>query len=361
MAQITGQPTLRTPATASPTPPVQQNQPPATQPGLQVPGPSALGTNSSANYILGAGDQIALAVVGYPEFTGTIAVLPDGTLMLPLIGQVQAAGYTPNQLGGVLRQQLLAYLVDPVVNVGVVVQRPVLVTVAGEVHRPGPLQLSGLTSSASTLNPNEVTTAASTNSQIDSRPALPTLSAAILEAGGVTRDADIRQVMVRRQMGGGREELLTLNLWEALTSSTGTADIALRDGDAIFIPRLSADEIDRRTVASSSLAPSTIRVNVVGEVVNPGEAAVPPNSSISSAVAIAGGPTQDAQLSSVSLVRVGDSGQIEETDVDLSNLVDEYQVQEGDVIVVRKRGYLSVVDGIGRVLNPLNIFRLLGF
>ena len=124
---------------------------------------------------------------------------------------------------------------------------------------------------------------------------------------------------------------------------------------------LIGDAIDRRTVANSSLAPSTVRVKVVGEVVRPGEVEVPPDSSISSAVAIAGGPTEDAQLSNVSLVRQDETGQILQEDVDLSNLVDSYQIQEGDVIVVSKRGYLSVIDGIGRVLNPLNVFRLFGF
>ena len=66
--------------------------------------PGAVGGNiglAAANlssYILGAGDQISLSVIGYPEFTGTTAVLPDGTVTLPLVGPVRAAGLTPNQL-----------------------------------------------------------------------------------------------------------------------------------------------------------------------------------------------------------------------------------------------------------------------
>ena len=370
LAQITGQPTQSplTPQPVSPSasPQVPMQRIPAqpispTVPSLRNQAPIATGSFSNANYILGAGDQITLSVVGYPEFTGTVALLPDGTLMLPLVGQVQAAGATPNQLGDYLTLVLRDYLVDPVVNVGLAVMRPVVVTVAGEVHRPGPLQLSSLTSSnGTTLNLNNLQSS-SLNAQLASRPALPTLSSAVLLAGGVTQDADIRQVMVRRPLPGGREELLTLNLWETITSSAGSADIALRDGDSIFIPRLSGDGIDRRMVARSSLAPSTVQVKVVGEVVNPGEVSVPPNSSVSSAVAIAGGPTTDAQLSDVSLVRMNEAGEIQQTDIDISNLVDTYQIEEGDVIVVRKRGYLSVLDGIGRVLNPFSVFRFLGF
>ena len=379
MAQITGQPTLGQPAEAPVSVPTGQpsinqqnnqqiNQPVYTQPinqparGTQL---APVSSVSHANYVLGVGDQITLSVIGYPEFTGNLAILPDGTVTLPLVGHIQATGLTPVQLGEVLTNQLRAYLVDPVVSVGLSIMRPVVVTVAGEVHRPGPIQMGGISSfSGDVLSATETTSdgAAETENSFDNgRQPLPTLSSAVLLAGGVTRDADIRQVMVRRPVAGGGEELLTLNLWDVVTSGVGTADVTLRDGDSVFIPRLAGDEIDRRAVASSSLAPNVVKVKVVGEVVTPGEVKVPPNSSISSAVAIAGGPTNDAALSNVSLVRQTESGQIEEEQMDLSSLVDNYQVQEGDVIVVAKRGYLSVLDGVTRVLNPLNLFRLLGF
>ncbi len=372
LAQITGQPTLGQPNQQVPNQQMPNQQIPAqSAPGLNVPqnlpqmnpgygnAPIAA-SSSSATYLLGAGDQISLSVIGYPEFTGTLAILSDGTITLPLVGSLRVTGLTPNQLSAALSERLRTYLVDPVVSVGLAVMRPIVVTVAGEVYRPGPLQLSGLSSSNGNPLGGDGTTPAGTNSTLMERPALPTLSSAVLLAGGVTRDADIRQVSVRRPLPGGQVENLTLNLWEAITSDAGMVDIGLRDGDAIYIPRLSGDEIDRRAVASSSLAPSTVRVKVIGEVVAPGEVAVPPDSSVSSAVAIAGGPTEDAQLSKVSLVRRGDDGQIIEEEIDLSNLVDDYQVQDGDVVVVAKRGYLSVVDGIGRVLNPVNWFRIFG-
>lgn len=364
LAQITGQPAISQPEAQPTIQPAGQpngfpqrvNPQPLTPTALPV-----AASSSQATYILGAGDQISLSVIGYPEFTGTIAILADGTITLPLLGPLRVSGLTPNQLSVALDQRLREYLVDPVVSVSLAVMRPVVVTVAGEVHRPGPVQLSGLSSSNGNPLGAEGTTAAGTSSLLLERPALPTLSSAVLLAGGVTRDADIRQVAVRRPLPGGQVETFTLNLWDAITSNVGAADIGLRDGDSIYIPRLVGDAIDRRTVASSSLAPSTVRVKVVGEVVQPGEVAVPPNSSISSAVAIAGGPTNDAQLANVSLVRQNDDGQIEQEEIDLRNLVDDYQIQDGDVVVVAKRGYLSVADGIGRVLNPLSLFRLLGF
>ena len=356
IAQITGQPTLnREQAPPNLAPPTGITQ--------QTPGvPSLSAYSSNATYILGAGDQISLSVIGYPEFTGTLAILPDGSVTLPLVGPVRVSGLTPNQLSAALTQALSAYLVDPVVSVGLVVMRPVIVTISGEVHRPGPIQLSSLSSfDGLPLGAADVATNQIPDVSISSRAAIPTLSSAVLLAGGVTQDADIRQVVIRRPVVGGGTEVMTMNLWEAITSNAGLADIGLRDGDSIYIPTLVDDAIDRRTVASSSLSPRTVSVKVVGEVKLPGEVAVPPDSTVSSAVAIAGGPTEDAQLGNVSLVRQLDSGEIEETEINLENLVDDYQIRDGDVVVVAKKGYLSVTDGIARVLNPLNIFRLLGF
>lgn len=365
IAQITGQPAIDQPRSSqSVDRPTDRSLPSLQSPQTTTAPTAAFSPTSSvstANYVLGVGDQISLSVIGYPEFTGNLAVLPDGTVILPLIGPVQANGLTTAQLSNALAAQLRTYLVDPVTSVGLLVRRPVVVTVAGEVHRPGPIQLGRGSNLGGDILRADNTTVNGPELTEGDRQALPTLSSAVLLAGGVTRDADIRQVVVRRPVAGGGEELLTLDLWEVVTSGVGTADLPLRDGDSVFVPRLTGDDIDRRAVAGSSLAPSTITVKVVGEVVTPGEVAVPPNSSISSAVAIAGGPTNDAQLSNVSLVRQTDAGQIEEQEIDLSNLIDDYQVQDGDVVVVAKRGYLSVVDGVTRVLNPLNLFRLLGF
>lgn len=79
-----------------------------------------------------------------------------------------------------------------------------------------------------------------------------------------------------------------------------------------------------------------------------------PNSSVSSAIAAAGGPDSlTAQLDTVRLIRLLPSGQIEEQTIDLSSLVDANQIQDGDVVFVPKKGYLSALDGVSRALSPL--------
>ena len=308
---------------------------------------------SAANYVLGPGDQIAITVFGYEEFTGSRAVLPDGTIPMPLIGSVQASGQTLDSLAQNLTAQLSPYLVNPVVDVSLTVLRPIVVNVAGEVYRPGPIQLSSLT---------DVSTRVGTDARITSSSNTPTLAAALTAAGGVRQDADIRRVVLQRPGAGGRAETVTINLWDSLWSDTTPDNIILRDGDSIFVPEVTEqDGIDPRLIARSSFAPETIRVRVVGEVKSPGEVLVPPNSSLSSAVAIAGGPTEDAELDETRLVRLSDAGEIEEEKIDLQNLIDDYQVRDGDVIFVPKENVRSVIDFASRLFNPLrfilDIFR----
>ncbi|NEP17593.1 MAG: polysaccharide export protein [Leptolyngbya sp. SIO4C1] len=330
------------PAAAQSLPDLSEETSQAAPPAVVTP---ALGSAASA-YILGPGDQIEVRVYGFEEYTGPVTILPDGTITLPLVGKVPAAGRTTEQLTQELTVILDRLLVDPYVSVTLNALRPVVVNVSGEVYRPGPIQLQGETSTVSRSG-GEV-----------SGP--PSVSTALVQAGGVTRMADIRDVVVMRALPSGQTVRTQVNLWDALWSETLPEDLLLRDGDLVFVPRLEEGELlDRRLLARSSLSPETVRVRVVGEVTDPGEVPVPPNSSLSSAIAIAGGPTEDAKLSEVAFIRMNDAGEVEQEVVDLRNLVDTYQVQDGDVVVVPKSTTGSVLDFAQRLLGPLNfLFRI---
>ena len=337
--------------TAQPTPtaqPVPTMQPlPTAQPVAPVysPAPIVSSEQAAASYLLGPGDRIEVSVYGYEEYTGPTSVLPDGTLTLPLIGKVPAAGRTTDQLAQDLTVALNQVLVNPSVSVTLDALRPVVVNVSGQVYRPGPLQLQGATRIGNNQN-GEGTSYAP-----------PSVSQAIIQAGGVTRTADVRDVVVVRSLPNGQTVRTQINLWDSLGSETLPQDLLLRDGDLVFIPQLAAGEtLDSRLLASSSLSPETVRVRVVGEVTSPGEVPVPPNSSLSSAVAIAGGPTDDARLSQVAFIRRQENGEVLQEVVDLSNLVDDYQVQDGDVVVVPKTNTGSVLDFAQRLLGPLGFF-----
>ncbi|GAB4136222.1 MAG: polysaccharide biosynthesis/export family protein [Cyanobacteria bacterium J069] len=294
-----------------------------------------------SDYLLGPGDELAITVLGFDEYTGTKVIAPNGTITLPVVGVVPVAGQTIDSLTRDLTTRLNYYLVNPSVAVSLATLRPVFVTVTGEVQRPGPLQLENPRAGNNGNNPQQ---------------SLPTLSSALIAAGGITTYADLRQVLVRRSLPSGGSNTITVNLWDGIWAEADANNPLLQDGDVVLVPKLADNAtLDRRQIAQSSLAPDTVRVRVVGEVTRPGEVLVPPNSSLSSAVAIAGGPTEDARLSQVNFVRMNEQGQIERQEIDLRNLTDSYQVQEGDVIVVPKQTAASVADFAGRIFNPLGV------
>src|SRR5690606_20190111 len=70
-------------------------------------------------------------------------VRPDGMISLPLLGDVQAEGQTPDELAQKLRQGLAPYIQDPRVSVIVREVNSTRVYVTGEVAQPGAYALRG--------------------------------------------------------------------------------------------------------------------------------------------------------------------------------------------------------------------------
>lgn len=309
---------------------------------------------AASDYLLGPGDEVDIRVFGYDEYTGTQLVLPDGTITLPVVGRMVAAGQTPALLAQNITGQLQALLVEPVVTVRVSRLRPLLVNITGEVQRPGPIQLRALTGEGTT---------SVTGESVLSAGSIPTVSTAIASAGGITKNADVRNVVLKRQRLAGETVSVKLNLWEAVRSADNTPDVILRDGDTLFIPKATeATEIDPKLLSRSTLAPKTVRITVFGEVKSPGEHQVAPDSTISKAVGVAGGPTKEANLAAVAYVRLNENGTIQKQGLDLSNLSDNVQVQEGDVVIVPRTDvatFSDILQTASSILNPLLLFRIL--
>jgi polysaccharide biosynthesis/export protein len=307
-------------------------------------------------YYLGPGDEIKITVAGYPEYTGAQIILSDGTIALPLIGTINVSDRTPAQLTQELTVLLNKYVVDPSVSVSIASQRPIIVNVAGEVQRPGPVQLRSIKAGADLGQ--SLSVAGVTSQQ------RPTVTAALLEAGGVTRESDIRKIVLKRYVPNGSPapRPVTINLWDSVTSDMANRDITLQDGDTIFIPKhTDGDALNPQILARSSVAPRTVRVKVVGEVKKPGESLVPPDSTLSSAIAIAGGPTEKARMKEVSFIRMLPNGQLDQKTLDLRLLTDSVQVQDGDVIMVPQTAGDRGLGIANQVASPLSLLlRLFG-
>jgi len=105
---------------------------------------SGLSTQSELSYRLGSGDQITISVVELEDLQAQqMRIGSDGIVGLPLVGRVQAAGYTVKEFTLLLEQKLKQYVLEPHVAVNVVEFRSQPVSILGAVNAPGVHQLQG--------------------------------------------------------------------------------------------------------------------------------------------------------------------------------------------------------------------------
>ena len=313
----------------------------------QVPNESETPSNAFAplmgfepvdGYVLGAGDQIRVEVFRLPDYSGDYEVLVNGTLNLPMVGQVLVANLTLEQAAEVISQAYAQRLRRPIVNVFLVNPRPLRIGIAGEVAHPGAYTLQ-----------REGTQ-------------FPSLVSALEAAGGITQSADLREIVIQRAAGGGSQQTIVADLWRFLETGDLLYNIALRDGDTIVIPtREGFDRGESLQLAAASFAADESRplnVAVVGEVFRPGpytvtgtartgEAGSPGGSgntntppTVTRAIQVAGGIKPEANIREVEVYRRTRNGGEQTIDVNLwklltnGDIAEDIVLQEGDTVFV---------------------------
>lgn len=95
-------------------------------------------------YRIGPLDQLAISIFGMPDLSQAVHVDSDGRIALPLVGPIQAAGKTPEELSNVIEERLRGrYVRDPQVSVNVSEVVSQVLTVDGQVREPGLYPLVG--------------------------------------------------------------------------------------------------------------------------------------------------------------------------------------------------------------------------
>jgi polysaccharide export outer membrane protein len=317
----------------------------STQPNRAKPGPAL----QDDAYILGAGDSLDLKLFDAPELSGALDVLNDGTVSLPLIGSVRVQGLTLSQaqlwFTGLFRKQLQR----PDLQLKVVRPRPIRVALVGEVERPG---IYSLTTSESTQTEGGPTISVS---------GLPTLVDALQKAGGITLNANLRDVTLQRRLPGEAPSYkrATLNLLDLVFEGDQQQNPLLFDGDTIRVGRAAQPVPESVALASTTLTAKRITVYVVGEVERPGATEVSANIPLVQAVLAAGGPKLNrASRSNVELVRINRNGTAtrERFQLDLGQGASNAKnppLREGDAVIVNRNGLAVASDALNAVGQPL--------
>jgi polysaccharide biosynthesis/export protein len=96
---------------------------------------------------IGPQDVLDITVFQVPELTKTLRVSDTGSINFPLLGEITAAGKTPEELERELTSKLAAdYLQNPVVTVLVKENNSQRVTISGAIEKPGIYAFNGPTS-----------------------------------------------------------------------------------------------------------------------------------------------------------------------------------------------------------------------
>jgi polysaccharide export outer membrane protein len=238
-----------------------------------------------ADYILGADDQVALWTPEAEELnTKVLRIEGNGSITIPLIGTMKAAGLTPAQLSAEISNRLQKYYLKPQVVVSVSEYRSQPVSVIGAVNVPGVQQVQGR----------------------------KTLVEMLSLAGGPRQDAGPTVIVTRQAEWGpipvegatmdasGRFSTVEIDM-KAITSAERPQDnIAVKPNDVISVPRAHM-------------------VYVIGEVERSGGFILNEREGVSviQALTLAGGMKSTASAKNARILRKDETGPSEGTPVDL--------------------------------------------
>lgn len=168
---------------------------------------SSQSATEDLGYKIGPQDVLRIDVWREDQLTRTVPVRPDGKITLPLLNDIQAAGLTPMELGGVIRDELKKYLTNPQVTVSVSEINSRRIYVNGEVNKSGAYQL------------------------------LPhmTVLQALSGSGGFTPFARIKNIYVLRTENG-KPVRIPFNYKEAIAGKSPEQNIELQAGDVVVVP-----------------------------------------------------------------------------------------------------------------------------
>lgn len=247
------------------------------------------------DYVVGPRDVLLITVFNEPTLSGRFTVESDGSINFPLIERVQVGGKTVRAIQQEIVERLKSgYLINPQVTVLVEQFRSQNVFIVGEVRQPGRHSISGSL----------------------------TLLEALAEAGGTTTTAG-GEVIVRRPKSpaaavgpadptdDATSELVARVVLEDLQSGRAP-NVAIRDGDTIFVPKAEV-------------------FFVVGHVRSPGSYVWEEGMTVLKAISLAGGITERGARNRIKIIRIVD-GERREIRVEMTD-----RVEPNDTLEVPQR------------------------
>jgi polysaccharide export outer membrane protein len=165
-----------------------------------------------SEFVIGVSDRLMITVWKNPELTTDATVRPDGTITMPLLGDLTAAGKTPGDLKKEVRGALERYVKDDsaVVTVAVTTVNSYNFTVSGNVEHPGFFTANHYV----------------------------TVIEAVQLAGGLNRFASPGEVVLLRRDAASPRKIrrIPIDYREVQSGERPDANLALMPGDSLYVP-----------------------------------------------------------------------------------------------------------------------------
>jgi polysaccharide export outer membrane protein len=278
---------------------------------------SALEAFASApptTYNIGAGDRLTISVWSRPELSGKHVVGPDGFVTLPVAGLVKVSGLNREESHRAVTEAFGRFYESPIVTITIDEYTSNSLLVLGRVSKPGVIPFI--------------------------RP--PKLLDAIALAGGlpVGGAGSEKAALTRCAVFRGRDRVVWINLKELLAGRDLRLNLQLLAGDLVYIP----DADDQLVYA-------------LGQVNSPGAYHLSPEMTLLDVIARAGGLTDRADSSRITLVRPSAGGSMT---VSLRQLLRpepglNVSLAQGDVLYI-PMSRLGRVGYIMQQIDPLTSF-----
>lgn len=171
-------------------------------------------STSVDQYILGATDVVSVSVWRNEDLSISVPVRPDGKISVPLVGDVQASGRTPEQLASAIRTSLSEYIREPQVSV--------VVTSMGSHEFTDRVRVTG---------------AVRQPLSIPHRSGMTVLDI-FLSAGGANEFAALNNAMLYRKFEG-EVVAIPIELGDILNEGQVRTNYLMRPGDILTVPERS--------------------------------------------------------------------------------------------------------------------------
>ncbi len=262
---------------------------------------------ATEGYVIGDEDVLQISVWGNQDLNVQVPVRPDGMISFPLVGDIRAAGVSPQELKTELENKLTKFIKAPTVSVIVTAVNSFKVYVLGEGIAQATSSMAGTISASAGGTSSGVIT-------LRKRTTLMQLLAQIGSLGG----ADLNNAYLFRD---GRK--LGNDFFKLVVKGDISQDIELKPDDLLFVP----DNFDKR-------------IMVVGAVKTPNIIQYREGLTALDAILHAGGFTEFAKENDVIIVRKS-GGDIKNIEVRLKDVMRKGDISKdvplkpGDLIIVK--------------------------